>query len=606
MGRLCFAPNLPQAQGVDWNDLIGDQLPGRRLLIENDANFAVLAEHRLGAARGHDHVVMVTLGTGIGGGLMIDGRVQVGAAGFAGEIGHMVVDPNGPPCPCGRRGCWERFASGAGLGVRAREAALAGRLGEVVRIAGGDPESVRGEDVSAAAAAGDPAAQRVIRDVGWWIGFGLANLTAVLDPGCFVLGGGVIQAGDLLLDSARATFAELVEGGDRRPAIVIARGRFRGAGRRGGRGTGGACGRVVMRTGVVLPTFRDRPEEAFAAAAEAVEAGVDGVFCYDHVWPLGQPERPALAPFPILGALATLLGPSRGEGEGPYLGTLVARVGLVPNAVLVAQFVALDGVAPGRVIAGLGTGDKMSEEENRAYGIPFPPAAERRAAMIELGRELSSEGIAVWVAGGPAGRTQEAQAAGAALTVWDAAPELVAERAGDPAPWRSPGPARRPRPRRRSPNGSGRWGRPAPAGSSSAGPSTSRNWPTSHTASVGTGGPAPRDPGPRLPRWSSAASTGCRRTSSPPSTTSRRRRGEAGATSSTSGSGIPTCPRPTWLSPSWPRPPRTRATTVTPPHAAFPSCAAPSRTSTSASSTSRSTPRPRWSRPSGPRRASRT
>ena len=140
-GRLRFAPNLPQAQGVDWNELMGAQLPGRTLLIENDANFAVLAEQRLGAARGYDHVVMVTLGTGIGGGLMIDGRVQVGAAGFAGEIGHMVVDPNGPSCPCGRRGCWERFASGAGLGVLAREAALAGRLGEVVRLAGGDPRA---------------------------------------------------------------------------------------------------------------------------------------------------------------------------------------------------------------------------------------------------------------------------------------------------------------------------------------------------------------------------------------------------------------------------------------------------------------------------------
>ena len=143
-GRLCFAPNLPQAQGVDWNELIGDQLPGRTVLIENDANFAVLAEHRIGAARGHDHVVMVTLGTGIGGGLVLDGRVQVGAAGFAGEIGHMVVDPAGPPCPCGRRGCWERFASGAGLGLLAREAALAGRLGEVVRLAGGDAETRAG------------------------------------------------------------------------------------------------------------------------------------------------------------------------------------------------------------------------------------------------------------------------------------------------------------------------------------------------------------------------------------------------------------------------------------------------------------------------------
>jgi glucokinase len=220
-GRLCFAPNLPQAHGVDWTALVGDRLPGRAVLIENDANFAVLAEHRLGAARGHRHVVMVTLGTGIGGGLVVDDRVQVGSAGFAGEIGHMVVDPNGPPCPCGRRGCWERFASGAGLGVLAREAALAGRLNAVVRMAGGDPESVRGEDVSAAAASGDPEARRVIEQVGAWIGFGLANLAAVLDPDCFVLGGGVVQAGSLLIDSARATFAELLEGGDRRPRVTV-------------------------------------------------------------------------------------------------------------------------------------------------------------------------------------------------------------------------------------------------------------------------------------------------------------------------------------------------------------------------------------------------
>ena len=220
-GRLCFAPNLPQAHGVDWTQLVGERLPGRVIVIENDANVAVLAEHRLGAARGYRHVVMVTLGTGIGGGIVLDGRVQVGSAGFAGEIGHMVVDPAGPPCPCGRRGCWERFASGAGLGVRAREAALAGRLGEVVRLAGGDPESVRGEDVSAAAAAGDPAAGRVIEEVGWWVGFGLANLAAVLDPECFVLGGGVARAGDLLVEAARATFGELVEGGGRRPLAVI-------------------------------------------------------------------------------------------------------------------------------------------------------------------------------------------------------------------------------------------------------------------------------------------------------------------------------------------------------------------------------------------------
>jgi alkanesulfonate monooxygenase SsuD/methylene tetrahydromethanopterin reductase-like flavin-dependent oxidoreductase (luciferase family) len=199
-----------------------------------------------------------------------------------------------------------------------------------------------------------------------------------------------------------------------------------------------------MRTGVVLPTFRHTPDDAFAAATAAVEAGVDGLFCYDHIWPIGQPERPALAPFPILGALATMFDPSPGPRGGPFLGTLVARVGLVPDAVLAAQFVALERLAPGRVIAGLGTGDRLSEEENLAYGIPFAPAAERRADMVALGRTLAEAGLRVWVAGGPAGRTEEPLAAGAALNVWDAEPALVAARvAGAPGvevTWAGPPP----------------------------------------------------------------------------------------------------------------------------------------------------------------------
>jgi glucokinase len=220
-GNLLFSPNLPQAHGLDWHVILDDALPGRRILVENDANFAVLAEHRLGAAQGYDHVVMVTLGTGIGGGLVIDGRVQVGRNGFAGEIGHMVVDPAGPPCPCGRSGCWERYASGGGLGILAREAALAGRLPGVVALAGGDPESVRGEDVTAAAMAGDADALAVMERVGWWVGFGLANLACVLDPECFVLGGGMVGAGDLLLESTRRSFADLVEGGKVRAPVTI-------------------------------------------------------------------------------------------------------------------------------------------------------------------------------------------------------------------------------------------------------------------------------------------------------------------------------------------------------------------------------------------------
>jgi alkanesulfonate monooxygenase SsuD/methylene tetrahydromethanopterin reductase-like flavin-dependent oxidoreductase (luciferase family) len=204
----------------------------------------------------------------------------------------------------------------------------------------------------------------------------------------------------------------------------------------------------VIRTGIVLPTFRDTPDEAFAVAAEAVEAGVDGMFCYDHIWPLGQPERPALAPFPVLGALAARLPARENEQGGPFLGTLVARVGLAPNAALAAQFVALSQLAPGRVIAGLGTGDKLSEQENRAYGLPYPTAAERRADMVNLGRQLIDAGLTVWIAGGTAGRTEEARAAGAALNLWDAEAAVVAERRSDAdgieVTWAGPPPAAAP------------------------------------------------------------------------------------------------------------------------------------------------------------------
>jgi len=186
---------------------------------------------------------------------------------------------------------------------------------------------------------------------------------------------------------------------------------------------------VVIRTGIVLPTFRETPDDAFAAARRALATGVDGVFCYDHIWPLGQPDRPALAPFPILAALAASVDATTTSRGGPYFGTLVARVGLVPNRVLLGQFVGLAQLAPGRVIAGLGTGDRLSEAENRAYGIPFGPAAERRGDMVELARALRGQGLTVWLAGGQAARIDEALAAGAALTVWDADPALVSDRA---------------------------------------------------------------------------------------------------------------------------------------------------------------------------------
>ncbi len=154
-------------------------------------------------------------------------------------------------------------------------------------------------------------------------------------------------------------------------------------------------------------------------ARRAEEAGVDGVFCYDHLWPLGQPERPAMAPFPLLGAVAAIT-------ERVWLGPLVARVGLVPDQVLLAEFDALGLLAPDRVIGALGTGDRLSAPENEAFGVPFAPAAERRDALAHCVRSLRERGIPVWVGGGARRTVAIAEAEGVAVNLWGATPEAVA------------------------------------------------------------------------------------------------------------------------------------------------------------------------------------
>lgn len=219
-GALRFAPNLPAGDGVAIADRMADRL-GMRVVADNDATCAAVAEWVLGAASGTGQAVVVTLGTGIGGGLVCDGRVMRGTNGFAGEIGHMVVDPSGPLCTCGKRGCWERFASGSGLARLAREAAHAGRLGSVVHLAGDDPEAVRGEHVTAAALGGDPEAQAVLDELGWWIALGLSNLALVLDPEVVVLGGGLVEALGLIIDGVRTTLVTMLEPGGSRPEIRV-------------------------------------------------------------------------------------------------------------------------------------------------------------------------------------------------------------------------------------------------------------------------------------------------------------------------------------------------------------------------------------------------
>ena len=219
-GVLRFAPNLSVESELDLRSALAERLhvPVR---IENDATCAAWGERAQGAARGFDDVVLVTLGTGIGGGIVAGGRVQRGANGFAGEVGHMVVDPGGPRCPCGQRGCWERFASGSGLGRLGREAAQEGTASRVVELAGGDPDDVRGEHVTAAVGEGDQEAADVLASFAWWVALGLANLANIFDPQAFVVGGGLVAAGDALFIPTREALGDLLQGRGRRPAIPV-------------------------------------------------------------------------------------------------------------------------------------------------------------------------------------------------------------------------------------------------------------------------------------------------------------------------------------------------------------------------------------------------
>lgn len=222
-GVLRFAPNLTGASGTAVRDRLAEALPIRpeAIQVENDATCAAAGECLFGAGKGRSDVLFVTVGTGIGGGILSRGEMLRGAANFAGEIGHTVVDPQGPPCGCGRRGCWERYASGSGLGRLARDAAFAGAAARVLELAGGEPEAVRGEHVVQALEEGDEQAGEILSEFAWWLALGLANLANVLDPELVVIGGGLVLAGDALLDMVRSAFTAQVEAAAARPEIPI-------------------------------------------------------------------------------------------------------------------------------------------------------------------------------------------------------------------------------------------------------------------------------------------------------------------------------------------------------------------------------------------------
>lgn len=217
---VLFSPHLA------WrNEPLRAALAGRislPLIVENDANAAAWAEYRFGAAQEEPVVVCVTLGTGIGGGLVVGGSVYRGAYGLACEYGHMTVVPDGRRCACGNLGCWEMYASGRALARDARELAQESPVAaaRMVELAG-SVEALSGPVVTAAAAAGDPAAESICTAMGRWLGRGLANLAAVIDPSVFVIGGGVSEAGELLLRPAREEFAHTLTGRGFRPRAQV-------------------------------------------------------------------------------------------------------------------------------------------------------------------------------------------------------------------------------------------------------------------------------------------------------------------------------------------------------------------------------------------------
>ena len=222
-GVLRAAPNLIDVVELDAKKILEDRLQ-RRIWVENDATCAAVAEWREGAGANCNDFLLVTIGTGIGAGIVANGQLLRGTNGFAGELGHMFVDPVGPPCPCGRSGCWERYASGSGLALLARRAVENGEGDDFV-LQAGSIEKIRGEDVADLAARGSSQALGVLDEFGRWLAVGLSNMVNVLDPERIVIGGGAARMGDLLVRPVRSCLERLLYASDHRPTpdVVIAR-----------------------------------------------------------------------------------------------------------------------------------------------------------------------------------------------------------------------------------------------------------------------------------------------------------------------------------------------------------------------------------------------
>lgn len=218
---VVFAPNLA------WRDVpLRDRLSSRLelpVVLENDANAAAWGEFRFGAGADVDDLLLLTVGTGVGGGIVLGGELIRGARGFAAEVGHMRIEPDGRPCGCGQRGCLEQYASGSALLEVVGRAVRRGDEGatELLAACGDAVGALTGPMVSKAASEGNPVALVALGEVGTWLGEGAATLCAVLDPCVVVVGGGVAEAGEMLLGPMRTAFAAHLTAAAYRPAIEV-------------------------------------------------------------------------------------------------------------------------------------------------------------------------------------------------------------------------------------------------------------------------------------------------------------------------------------------------------------------------------------------------
>ncbi len=206
-GTVTSSPNLPGWHNVPLKEIV-QKATGIRTLLLNDASAAALGEHAFGAGRGVNNLIYITVSTGIGGGIIIDGRLYGGACGSAGEIGHTTIDVNGPHCSCGNVGCLEMLASGKAIAREAQRLISGGARSCILELAEGELQNVTAQTVSAAAQRGDATARAIIAKAAAYLGVGLVNLVNIFNPEMIIVGGGVSKMGDSLLDGARKVVAE--------------------------------------------------------------------------------------------------------------------------------------------------------------------------------------------------------------------------------------------------------------------------------------------------------------------------------------------------------------------------------------------------------------